>query len=114
MKSTDTSVVKLDSRMAPHGPEGQRYLASGLHLAMRLWEVEPKDDVEPRQRDYETVGYVLQGRAELDLEGQIVHLEPGDSWMVPKGAEHSYRILEKFVAVEATSPPAFAHARDEC
>ena len=64
-------------------------------------------------RDYETVGYVLAGRAELHLEGQTLLLEAGDSWVVPAGAEHTYRVLEAFTAVEATSPPAQVHARDE-
>ena len=64
-------------------------------------------------RDYETVGFVLNGRAELELEGQIVLLEPGDSWVVPKGTRHRYRIKETFSAVEATTPPAQVHARDE-
>jgi quercetin dioxygenase-like cupin family protein len=43
----------------------------------------------------------------------MVFLEAGDSWVVPKGAKHSYKILESFTAVEATSPPAQAHGRDE-
>jgi quercetin dioxygenase-like cupin family protein len=33
-------------------------------------------------------------------------LTPGDSWVIPAGAEHRYRIVEHFKAVEATSPPA--------
>ena len=40
-------------------------------------------------------------------------LHPGTSWVVPKGSEHSYRILEEFTAVEATTPPAEVHSRDE-
>jgi quercetin dioxygenase-like cupin family protein len=43
----------------------------------------------------------------------MVLLNAGDSWVVPKGAEHRYKILERFKAVEATSPPAQAHGRDE-
>jgi quercetin dioxygenase-like cupin family protein len=58
------------------------------------------------------VGYVIRGRAELHLEGQKVLLEAGDSWVVPRGAEHAYKILEAFTAVEATSPPAEVHGRD--
>ena len=30
-------------------------------------------------------------------------VKPGDSWVVPRGAEHSYRILEAFSAVEILS-----------
>ena len=55
---------------------------------------------------------VISGRAELELEGQKLILEPGDSWLVPPDAEHSYRILEPFTAVEATAPPAQVHGRD--
>ncbi len=43
----------------------------------------------------------------------MVLLEPGNSWVVPKGASHTYKILEPFTAVEATSPAAQAHGRDE-
>ncbi|MFL5577013.1 MAG: cupin domain-containing protein [Gemmatimonadaceae bacterium] len=111
---SDTSVTKVDSSHSPHGQMGQKYLASGVHVAMRLWEnTEPGEPKPAVSRDYETVGYVIAGRAELRLEGQSVLLEPGNSWVVPRGAEHSYRILERFTAVEATSPPAQAHGRDE-
>ena len=109
----DSTVTKVDSTHSPHGAMGQKYLASGVHVAMRLWEEEPDEGKTASRREYETVGYVLEGKAELILEGQTVLLEPGDSWVVPRGAEHRYRILETFKAVEATSPPAHAHGRDE-
>jgi quercetin dioxygenase-like cupin family protein len=111
---TDTTITKVDSRHSPHGALGQKYLASGVHVAMRLWDEEPTEGEKPEsRREYETVGYVIAGRAELHLEGQMVLLEEGGSWVVPRGAAHRYRILERFKAVEATSPPAHAHARDE-
>jgi hypothetical protein len=81
----DTSVHKVKSEYSPKGKMGQKYLASGIHVSMRLWEG----------------------------ERQMVLLEPGDSWVVPKGTLHAYRILEPFTAVEATCPPAVVHGRDE-
>jgi quercetin dioxygenase-like cupin family protein len=109
----DTTVKKVDSAHSPKGDQGQKYLASGKTLSMRLWQNEPPTDAKPpSRRDYETVGYVISGRAELHIEGQVIKLEPGDSWAVPKGAEHTYKILETFTAVEATSPPAQVHGRD--
>jgi quercetin dioxygenase-like cupin family protein len=111
---SDTTVTKVDSRQSPHGTLGQKYLASGVHVSMRLWEESPTQGDKPEsRRDYETVGYVISGRAELHLEGQMVILEEGDSWVVPKGASHTYKVLEPFKAVEATSPPAHVHGRDE-
>src|SRR5688500_5635995 len=109
----DTTITKVQGAQSPRGPEGEIYLASGKRLSMRLWRDEAPTEAPPRRRDYETVGYVISGRAELVSEGQTVRLEPGDSWVVPAGAEHSYRILEPFTAVEATAPPAQAHGRDE-
>ncbi len=110
----DSSITKVDSSHSPKGAMGQKYLASGTDLGLRLWENEsPGDPKPPTERGYETVGYVLKGRAELHSEGQVVKLAPGDSWVVPKGASHTYKILESFSALEATSPPAHAHGRDE-
>ena len=110
---SDTTVMKVSSAFSPRGDHGQKYLASGKGLSMRLWEKEPSGETKPvTRRDYETVGYVIAGRAELDIEGQTVKLEPGDSWIVPRGAAHTYRILEDFTAVEATHPPHQVHGRD--
>jgi quercetin dioxygenase-like cupin family protein len=93
---------------------GQKHLAAGIHVSMRLWEREEPGEAKPATaREYETVGYVLEGRAELHLEGQMVLLEPGDCWVVPRGSKHTYKILESFTAVEATSPPALVHGRDK-
>lgn len=106
----DTSVTKDE---ASQGPQGQRYLAGGQTLSMRLWEaVAPGTPSVPVSRVYETVGYVIDGRAELVMDGQTIHLEPGSSWVVPRDAQHSYRFIEAFTAVEATSPPAGAHHLD--
>jgi quercetin dioxygenase-like cupin family protein len=110
----DTSVKKVEARHSPRGEMGQKYLASGIRVSMRLWEEEQPGEPAPAvARDYETVGYVVRGRAELHLEGQVLLLNPGDSWLVPRGASHAYKILEPFTAVEATSPPASVHGRDE-
>lgn len=114
MTKTDTTVTKIDSSRSPTGPHGEKYLAAGKSMAMRMWEnEEPAERKPPSRRDYETIGYVLRGRAELHLEGQMVLLEPGNSWVVPKGAEHTYRILETFTAIEVTHPPFMVHGREE-
>lgn len=106
----DTSLTKVTSEFSPHGPGGEKYLASGIHVAMRLWENETPNDKKPTSKHpYEVVGYVIKGKAELHLEGQTLILNAGDSYAVPKNASHTYKILESFTAVEATSPPAMVH-----
>ena len=98
---------------ADHGAAGQLYLAGGSQVAMRMWDEEPTADRKPvTSREYETVGYVLEGRAILVVDNQSLELHPGDSWVVPAGSEHTYEILERFKAIEATSPPAHEDGRD--
>ena len=40
----DSTAIKVQSSRSPHGAMGQKYLASGVHVAMRLWDEEPDDD----------------------------------------------------------------------
>ncbi len=109
----DTTVTKVSSDYSPKGDQGEIYLASGKRLSMRMWrDEEPTSDKPMRKHEYEVVGFVISGRAELIIEGQSVRLEPGDSWVVPTGSEHTYRILETFTAVEATAPPYQVHGRE--
>lgn len=112
--TTDTTIKKIDSTHSPKGEMGQTYLASGVSLAMRLWQDEQPDQAKAfHARPYETVGYVIQGKAKLHMGEQTAVLTPGDSWVVPKGVEHKYEILEPFTAVEATHPPAHVDGRDQ-
>ncbi len=101
-----TDTTKVSSGSAPAGPDGQVRLAAGRQVAMRMWRDEEPHDKAPSRREYETVGFVISGRADLTVEGRTIRLEPGDSWVVPRGAEHAYRIRETFTAIEATAPPA--------
>ena len=111
--SEEKNVDKVRDEQSSQGQMGQRYLASGESVSMRLWENEQPGEPKPEvAREYETVGYVLGGRAELHLEGTVIELATGDSWTVPTAATHAHRILKPVTAVEATSPPAEERNRD--
>ena len=110
-ETTNNRVSKVEA--AETGGMGQYHLASGSRVAMRLWDEQPASEGKPEAaRDYETVGYVISGRARLRAEDQTLELGPGDSWVVPAGLSHTYEIIEAFTAVEATSPPARQAGRD--
>jgi len=111
---SSSSVTKVQRSSAARGEMGQVQLAAGTAVAMRLWDAEqPGEPKPPAAREYETVGFVISGSAQLHLEGQVVDLEAGDSWVVPAGAQHTYEIVSEFTAVEATTPPAQERGRDE-
>ena len=96
----------MSTSNATASADGAKHLAAGHHVSLRLWENEQPGEPKPlSSKPYETVGYVLKGRAELHLEGKVTPLEPGASYLVPQGASHTYKILETFSAIEATSPP---------
>lgn len=83
----------------------EQHLATGEHIAMRKWVNEEPGPAKPMsRREYETLGYVLSGRAELHIGGVVTLLGPGSSYVVPHGSEHTYKILERFSAIEVTHP----------
>lgn len=90
-----------------HGENGEHHLVQGEHSSMRLWHnEEPADtaDKQPHTNDYETLGYVISGRVELVIEGESLTLQAGDSYLVPSGKQHTYRVLETLNAVEVVTP----------
>ncbi|MDX7951122.1 cupin domain-containing protein [Lichenihabitans sp. Uapishka_5] len=100
-------LVTINAADATPAADGSIPLAAGARVSLRLWrDEEPTDDKTPRRHDYEVVGYALSGRAALEIAGEMVELKAGDSWLVPAGATHTYRIIERFSAVEAVAPPA--------
>lgn len=97
----------INKEKLPEGEGVKEILATGEHVGMRIWRnEEPGADKETHSSSYETVGYVLKGQAELHLQDEVIRLKEGDSYLVPKEIPHTYKIIETFSAVEATSPPA--------
>ena len=105
----------INRKDASTGEMGQEYLISGKNVDLRRWDESRGNEQasEPHTREYETVGYLLSGKLEIEVDGQKGTLHPGDSWLVPARASHRYRVLEDIVAIEATSPPARFADRDE-
>ena len=80
---SDTSKKNVQARFSPHGEMGQKYLVSGKRVSRRLWALEPGGEMKhPTKRYYETVGFVISGSAKLEIEGQMLSLKSGDSWLV--------------------------------
>ena len=98
------TISKIASNAAKTGEDGDLLLVGGAHMSLRLWKNEAPQEKGMSRSSYETLGYVISGRAELTIAGDTVSLEPGDSYLVPANAEHGYKIIEPFTALEAVSP----------
>ncbi|MGB1286680.1 MAG: cupin domain-containing protein [Aggregatilineales bacterium] len=51
------------------------------------------------------VGYIVSGQLELTIHGNVQILNPGDSYAVPGGIEHSAKALIDTILIDAFSPP---------
>ena len=93
----DTTIKKVEAGTSPRGEMGQKYLVAGKRVSMRLWVQEPGRKLKaPTTRDYETVGYVISGKATLDLEGQTLNLKAGEFLASASGSDasiHNHRAL---------------------
>ena len=102
---TQNAQYKVSQHDTTHGQDGEHHLIRGQHGSMRLWHrEEPAGEKPETMNEYETLGYVIAGRAELTVDGQTIALEPGDSYCVPMNVPHTYRITETLTAVEVTTP----------
>jgi len=53
---------------------------------------------------HEQTGYLISGKILLTIGEETFEVEPGDSWSIPGGINHSAAILENSIAVEVFSP----------
>ena len=79
--------------------------AVGERMMVTLMTFLEGQKVGTHSHPHEQAGYCVQGRFELTIDGVPTVIEPDDSYVIPGGAPHSYRVLEDALAVEVFSPP---------
>lgn len=96
-----------------HDPSGYQAVGEGverktlvhgdktLMVEMRLKKgVALPDHTHP----HEQTGHLVAGRLRFHLGDEVYDAEPGDSWCILGGVEHSVEVLEDVVVVEVFSP----------
>lgn len=84
---------------------GFRVGATGERMMVTLMAFKEGQEVGTHSHPHEQAGYCIQGRFVLTIDGLSTVIEPDDSYVIPGGASHSYRVLENALAVEMFSPP---------
>ena len=79
--------------------------ATGERMMVTLMTFKKGQEGETHSHPNEQIGYCIRGRFTLTIDNESSVLEPGDSYVIPAGASHSYQILEDSLAVEVFSPP---------
>jgi len=70
-----------------------------------------KEFAEPDWCGRGHIGYVLEGRADLDFNGKVETLHAGDGVFIPAGEQHKHKLkvltdVVKFILVENSEPTA--------
>jgi quercetin dioxygenase-like cupin family protein len=101
-----TRIVKQAD--ATTGPRGERLLAHGDTLALRVWDHEPAGEQSPEHsNDYEYVAYVTDGSLRVRIgDDDAQEVGAGDSYVVPANTPYTFEVLQAATVVEAVSPPS--------
>jgi len=95
------------------GTAATRQLMEGVHLTtlvngdktlMGQISIVKGSVIPPHDHPHEQTGFMLSGKLRLKVENEEQEVEPGDSWCIPGGAEHSATALEDSVVIEVFSP----------
>lgn len=88
--------MRLDDATAFAMARGVRGQAlSGARVTINRASVDPHTAMPEHAHDHEQLGYVLDGRAELVIDGVAHVLGPGDAYVVPSGVRHFARTADE-------------------
>jgi uncharacterized cupin superfamily protein len=106
MPTVGEHVVARDQ--ATSGQDGERLMARGRRVELRLWERDPASEAAtPPDAAHDHVAYVQDGALIVAIaDDPPVELHAGDSYVVPAGERCRFEVLEPATVVEAIGPAA--------
>jgi quercetin dioxygenase-like cupin family protein len=104
MPTVGEHVVARDQ--ATSGQDGERLMARGRRVELRLWERDPAGEAAtPPDPAHDHIAYVQEGALIVSIaDGPPVELHAGDSYVVPAGERCRFEVLEPAKVVEAIGP----------
>jgi quercetin dioxygenase-like cupin family protein len=79
-------------------------LVHGDRTLMAEFRLEQGAVLPRHKHPHEQTGYLVSGRIELVIGGEMHEVSAGDSWCIPGDVEHSAIARENSVAIEVFSP----------
>jgi quercetin dioxygenase-like cupin family protein len=104
---------RIEDMFRKKGTADKRQLLDGVHLStlvhgektlMGQFSIAKESAIPPHSHPHEQTGFMVSGKLRFKVEDEILEVEPGDSWCIPGGAEHSVDALEDSVVIEVFSP----------
>ena len=79
-------------------------LVHGEKTLMGQFKIAKGSAIPPHSHPHEQTGFLVAGKLRFNVEGEVMDTEPGDSWCLAGGVEHSAEALEDSVIIEVFSP----------
>lgn len=85
-------------------PNVKGKLFQGQEMQAVFFITEGPGEIPPHHHQAQW-GVMLEGEAELTVDGKMQILRPGDSYYIPAGSVHSIRILSSMKALDVFDEP---------
>ena len=82
----------------------RKTLVYGEKMLMTEFRLRKGSVLPAHSHPHEQTGYLVRGRLRMKIGREDFEAQPGDSWSIPGGVEHSAEILEDSVAIEVFFP----------
>jgi quercetin dioxygenase-like cupin family protein len=82
----------------------RRTLAYGERTLLVEWTMDEGGVVQPHAHEYEQIGYLVSGAIDLTVDGQTIHLGPGDGYVALPGTVHSAIARKPSRIIDVFSP----------
>ena len=79
-------------------------LVHGEKTLMGQFKIAKGSAIPSHSHPHEQTGFLVAGKLCFNGEGEVMDTEPGDSWCLAGGVEHSAKALEDSVIIEVFSP----------
>ena len=79
-------------------------LVHGEKTLMGQFKIAKGSAIPAHSHPHEQTGYLVSGKVRFNADGETMDAEPGDSWCLPGGVEHSAEALEDSIVIEVFSP----------
>jgi quercetin dioxygenase-like cupin family protein len=83
----------------------RRTLAQTASLMLCEFTFETHVEIPIHSHPHQQVGYVVEGSAEMTIDGMKIELRKGDSYAAPANIPHGVFTLEPTIIVDAFYPP---------
>lgn len=89
-----TMMEGIDRKTLVHG---EKTLLAEFHL-------EKGRTLPKHSHPNEQTGYLIKGRLQFNIGGEIFDTQAGDTWCIPADLEHGVEVLEDSLVIEVFSP----------